>query len=710
MTSRRAFLQATSLTSAALLLDVGVEDVEASPATRFRPTAFLRIDADGATTLFVDKAEMGQGVRTSLAMILADELEADWSRVTIETAAPGPDFPDMHTAGSGSVSDGWRGLRAAGAAARAMLVAAAASQWRAPASECRAESGYVIHDRSKRRLGYGALVARAAALPVPRDAPLKKESEFRLVGTPQRRVDGPRIVTGAAVYAADVRIAGMKYATLVRCPVEGGTLRSWDGALAQLRPGVRGVVAIPNGVAVIADSTWAALKGREALRVEWDLGPNAAFSTAALREERLAAARRGGEIARDEGDVAAAFRGAARTVEAEYEDAYQAHAPVETLACLADVRADGCEVWVGTQSPNRARTIAAEAAGLPEDKVALHLTLLGGAFGRRIANDFVREAVAVSRAAKVPVQLLWTRADDMHHDYFHPAQTHVLRAALDAGGQLTGWRHSAADSSLTMFGAPDRKDPDTFQLWGAHDNPYAIPALRTDMTLFDSPVRTGAWRAVMYPPSVFARESFLDEIADASGRDPLELRRSLLSEPQFAEIPGGRPIDRHRLRRVLELAAEKAGWGTPLGPGRGRGIACNVYHRSTCVAQVAEVTAAGDALRVDRIVTAVDCGTVVNPLGAAGQVESAIAWGLTAALKSEITIANGRVEQASYRDFPVLRIDEMPRVETHFVHTPDAPARGLGEQCVPTVAPAVMSALFAATGRRVRRLPLRGSA
>jgi isoquinoline 1-oxidoreductase beta subunit len=367
-------------------------------------------------------------------------------------------------------------------------------------------------------------------------------------------------------------------------------------------------------------------------------------------------------------------------------------------------------VWVGTQSPNRAQKIAAEIAGLPEEKVTLHLTLLGGAFGRRIANDFVRESVEIAKAAKVPVQLLWTRADDTHHDFFHPAQTHVLRAALDAAGQLTGWRHSAADSSLTMFGEPDRKDPDTFQLWGAHDNPYAIPSLRMDLSLFDSPVRTGAWRAVMYPPSVFARESFLDEIAHASGRDPLELRRALLSEPQLAEIPGGRPIDRHRLRRVLEVAAEKAGWGTPLGAGRGRGIACNIYHRSTCVAQVAEVTAVGDSLRVDRIVTAVDCGTVVNPLGAAGQVESAIAWGLTAALKSEITIHDGRVEQSTYRDFPVLRIDEMPRVETHFVHTPDAPARGLGEQCVPTVAPAVMSALFAATGRRVRRLPLRGSA
>jgi isoquinoline 1-oxidoreductase subunit beta len=710
VTTRRAFLRTTSLTGAVLLLDIGKDAVAASPAASFTPIAHVRIDTDGTTTLFVDKVEMGQGVRTSLATILAEELDADWTRVRVETAQPGSAFPNMHTAGSGSVSDAWRGLRQAGASARAMLVAAAARTWRVPAASCRTEAGAVFHDASGRRLDYGRLSSRAAQVLVPAKAPLKTESEFRIVGRPRLRVDGPAIVTGTALYAADIRIPGLKFATLVRCPVEGGTLRSWDAAEARARPGVRGVLAISNGVAVVADCTWAALKGREALRVEWNPGRNAGFSTAALREERLAAARRGGTVARDDGDVAGAFKNAAQVLEAEYEDAYQAHASVETLACVADVSAERCEIWVGTQSPNRARSIAAEVCGLPEERVVVHVTLLGGAFGRRIANDFVREAVEIAKLVRSPVQLLWTRGDDTHHDYFHPAQNHVVRAALDATGALVGLQHSAADSSLTMFGEPDRNDPETFQHWGAHDNPYAIPALRTDLALFDSPVRTGAWRSVAYPPSVFARESFIDEIAHATRRDAVELRRGLLSEPRMAQIPGGRPLDRHRLRRVLEEAAERSGWGSPLPAGRGRGIACNAYHRSTCVAQAAEVTASLGQLRIDRIVSVVDCGTVVNPLGAAGQVESAIAWGLTAALKSEITIRNGRVEQSSYRDYPVLRIDEMPEVEVHFVHTPDAPARGLGEQCVPTVAPAVMNALFAATGRRVRRLPYRSIA
>jgi len=705
MSTRRGFLQTSALAGAALVVRVA-EAEGAANAAAFRPSARLRIDRDGRTTLVVDKSEMGQGARTALAMILADELGADWTRVEVQHAEPGPDFPEMHTSGSGSVIEAWEPLRRAAASARVRLVSAAAKGWKVVEAECRTENGFVEHPPTGRRRDFGELVAAAGALPDPKDPPLRDAKDRRIVGQPVKRVDGPRFVTGAAVYGADVRVPGMLFATIERSPVLGGRLKRFDGTRAKAVPGVRAVFEVSTGVAVVASDTWSALKGREALDASWDEGAHAAFSSESHGEALRSAARKGLRVARSEGDVDTALRGAARTLEAEYEYSFQAHASVETLACVADVRADRCLVWAGTQSPNRAQEIAAEVTGLPKEKVTVHVLLLGGAFGRRIAQDFVREAVEVSKAAKAPVQLLWTRPDDTHHDFFHPATAHFLRGGLDASGNPVAWSHSVADSYLTMFGPPNLDDPETFENWGAHDSPYAFPAFRTDYGFVDSPVPSGAWRSVAYPPSVFARESFVDEMAAAAGRDPLEFRRALLTEPRMLTL-NDQPYDRHRIRRVLDLAAEKGDWGRPLPKGRGRGLAVNMYHRRTCVAQVAEVTVEDGRPRVDRIVCVVDCGVVVNPLGARAQVESAVAWGLSAALKGRITFRNGRPEQSSYRDYPVLAFDEMPNVEVYFAPTEGEIPSGLGEQPVPTVAPAVTAAIFAATGKRIRRLPIR---
>jgi len=715
-TTRRQLLKMSAAGAAALGLRVPILSADEKNDPAFAPNGWVRVGRDGKVTLVVGRSEMGQGVRTSLAMILADELGADWSAVALEQASPGPGYEHLNTGGSGSVEDGWASLRRAGAAAREMLVAAAAARWKTEPSACRAEKGGVVHAPSGRRLSFGALASAAAALPVPKEPRLKERSELSLVGTPVRRVDGPAIVSGRARYGLDVRVPGMRFAAVARCPVPGGKAVRWDAARARAVPGVRGVHEVSTGIAVVADDTWAAFSGRDALAVEWDRGPNAALTTEDLwaRIDRAfdGPMRR---VTRQDGDAAAALAGAARRIRASYRDAFQAHASVEPQNTVASVAGGRCEIWSPTQNPQRVQKETAALLGIPAERVAVRVALIGGGFGRRLGADYATEAAEVSRAASAPVQVVWSRGDDFAGDFVHPGARADLEAGIDASGRVVAWRHRAATLHLSMFGPFDPKDIDEDSPWGGVDTPYAVPNLTVENNDVESPVRTGAWRSVFYPANVFARESFLDEVAAAVGQDPVALRRELLSTGE--PVADAKPwrLERRRLERVVALAAEKSGWGAPLaGPayaGRraGRGIACNIYHGRTCLAHVAEVSvgAAGD-VRVHRVVTAADCGIVVNPLGLAGQVESGVAWALSLALEGEVTYRGGAIEQGSYRDYAVLRYGDMPEVEVHTVDSDRAPS-GFGEQPVPPVAPAVANAIFAATGRRVRRLPIRAS-
>jgi isoquinoline 1-oxidoreductase subunit beta len=712
--TRRDFLKSGTIAGAALALRVplfAAERPRARGPGRFAPNQWVRIDSTGKVTLVVARSEMGQGVRTSLAMILAEELGAEWTGIAIEQASPGPDYEDMNTGGSDSVESSWAPLRKAGAAAREMLVAAAAREWRVEPDACRAERGAVVHAASARRLAFGALVPRAALLPVPRDPRLKDPKDFRIVGKRVPRIDGPAIVAGRSVYGLDVRVPGMLFAAIARCPVAGGKLARFDGAKARAVPGVRGVFEVSGGVAVVAEDTWAAIGGRDAIAAEWDEGRNAGLATAELVRLLDEGASAPGHVSRREGDPDRALAGAAARLSAVYRDGFFAHATVEPMNATARVGPRGCEIWAPTQNPQRARREAAKLLHMPPDRVAVHVTMIGGGFGRRLGADYAVEAVEVARKAGRPVQVVWSRGDDFLHDRLHPAGRVDLEAGLDASGRLVAWTHRFTTFHLSMFGAfdPLAVDSPDVSPWGGYDVPYDIPNLRAEWKDLESPVETGAWRAVFYPPNVFARESFLDEIAHRAGKDPLELRRELLGSGDFAFA--SRRVARAPLAAVLDLAAEKAGWGTPLperrGRRSGRGLACNVYHGRTRLAHVAEVSVGPEGdVRVHRIVTAVDCGTVVNRLGLEGQVESGIAWGLSYALKGEITIAAGRVEQTNYREFPVLSIAEMPDVEVHVVET-DRPPSGFGEMPVPPVAPAVANAIFAATGTRVRRVPIR---
>ncbi len=728
MTDRRTFLKLMAAGSGALLIGVDLACASGGGSdaggTSFEPSAWLRVDGDGSVLIRVGKSEMGQGVRTSLPMVVAEEMDADFDRVRIEQASPGPDFTNLGTGGSYSLMGSWDALRHAGALARVLLVAAAAARWDVPPGSCRTEAGAVIHPPSGRRLSYGELAGEAAGRPVPEEVPLKPRSAYTLIGTPRGRIDAPDIVAGRTRYGLDVRVPGMLYAAVARSPALGGTVASVDEAGARRVPGVRDVVRIDAGVAVVGESTWAALRGRDALRVTWSRGPGGDFDTDAHREALRRAVGSPGVTIRRDGRGRDGFAGAARTVEAEYEYPFEAHAPLEPMNATAHLKADGtCEVWSPSQTPNTVQAAAAKLLGIPKERVAVHVTLIGGGFGRRLNWDFDTEALQLAAALPdTPVQVVWSREDDMRYGHFQAASAHRLRAGLDAAGRVTVWEHREASSMHNTRGADpskiDTSDPDRVRgsAWSVYDTPYHVPDFEATYRHVPVPVKIGPWRAVFSPPAVFARECFVDEVAGAAGRDPIELRLAMLGAgpgpvPPTYEIED-EVIDRGRLRAVIERVRDASGWDAPVPAGHALGMAANFFHTETHIAYVVEVSLRPEApegslpFRVHRVVCALDCGLLVNPLGARQQVESGVIWSLSN-MKTEMTWRDGVPRQATYGDFRVVMLDEAPdRVETHFVDSGRDAPNGLGEPVVCPVAPAVANALYRLTGRRIRRLPV----
>jgi isoquinoline 1-oxidoreductase beta subunit len=710
---RRDFLKISVAASGGLLIGfqfpgigtraAGQSVPEPASANTFMPNAFVRIGTDERVTVIVNHSEMGQGVYTSLPMLLADELDADWTKVGFEPAPVDPKynhpaFGIQMTGGSSSVYSGLQQFREAGAAARAMLVAAAAQQWNVAASDCRTESGAVLNGSKK--LTYGQLVGAAAKLTPPAQVQLKDPKNFNLIGKPLKRLDTPEKLNGGAVFGIDVKLPGMLTAVIARPPIFGAKMKSFDDSRARSMPGVRKIVAIPAGVAVIADTFWQAKTARDALRVDWDEGSMQNFSTSEMMQQFRERAKTQGTSVRKDGDATAALASAAKKIDAVYEVPYLSHLMMEPLNCAVDLRADSCEVWTGSQFQTIDRANAAKIAGLPPEKVQLHTTFLGGGFGRRAnpQSDFVVEAVYVAKAAGVPVKVIWTREDDMNGGWYRPAFLHAIEGGVDASGNAVSWRSRLVGQSImagTPFAAMMMKggyDPASVE--GVDDLPYEIPNLTVESHQAEIGVPVQWLRSVGHSHTAFATECFMDELAGAAGKNPYQFRRALLQKHP-------------RHLGVLDLAAQKAGWDKPLPKGMGRGIAVHFAFESYS-AHVAEVSVEDGNVRVHRMVCAIDCGQYVNPGIIAAQTEGAAIFGASAALFQELTFEKGRLQQTNFNTFPVMRMNECPEIEIHIVENHEK-AGGIGEPGVPCAAPAIANAVFAATGKRIRRLPIRMS-
>ena len=715
---RRTFLKASVAAGGGLIISfyspgtARLAEVAAAPT---KLNSFLKIGADGKITFFCGQVEMGQGAHNALAMLIAEELEVDFANVHIEQGGMDPAFGNPRysgfkavggfqaTGGSSSVRNVGVPVRRAGAAARYMLTAAAAEKMKVSPAECAAEKGWVIHPPSGKKVSYGAVASEAAKITPPPEPMLKQPGQLKIIGKSTKRQDIPLKVNGRAIYGIDVKRPGLLTAVVARPPVLGGKVRNFNAGRAMKIKGVKKVVQVSSGVAVVADSFWPAKQRRDALDITWDEGPMAQVSSPDLYRSWAELAK--GSTAAERlkvGDVDKALDSGTNRVESVYEVPFLAHACMEPMNATAHFKGDSVEIWAPTQAQSWNQQWVSQLTGLPPSAITIHTSYLGGGFGRRLESDYVVEAVEISRAAgNAPVKVVWTREDDTKHSPYRPASHNVLTAALDSSGMPIAWRHRIVGASILQyfktFGHLLRKDGlDPTSVQGAADYfPYDIANVTVDYVNNNPGVPAGFWRSVGNSQNGFIMESFIDELAHAAGKDPYQYRRQLMSKPLAARLLG-----------VLDLVAEKAGWGKPLPAGVHRGIAAHFAYGGYC-AQVAEVSVAKDGLvKVDRVVAAIDCGWVVNPDTIVAQIESGIVYGLTAALYNEITIKNGRVEQSNFNDYPMLRMSEMPKVEVHILEG-QGDQGGIGEPGTPPIAPAVCNAIFAATGKRIRKLPIK---
>ncbi|HEY1949157.1 MAG TPA: molybdopterin cofactor-binding domain-containing protein [Bryobacteraceae bacterium] len=700
---------------AALLLSFCLPARGRAESKNVELNAWVRITPDNRITVFTEVPEMGQGTRTAGVMMLADELEVEWTSIHWEQAPTNPQiYKHLTTGGSGGLAATWLPMRKAGAQARELLLTAAARQWAVDKKDCHAENGAIVHAPTNRRSSYGELIETAATLPVVNleQVPLKDPKNFRFIGKPVGRVDTPSKVDGSAIFGLDVRVPGMLFAVIARCPHFGGKLATFDGSDAKAVPGVKAVFEVPpigyvpaiernlnvaGGVAVVANSTWAAIQGRKALNITWDKGPGGQESTATLQQQfREKAGGPPTVVSADHGDVAETLRNAARKIEADYEMPFQAHAPMEPMNTTAHVREDGhIEVWSPTQGADLAQRTIAHVAGVTPENVIVHMTFSGGSFGRRYQWDYLAESYQVAKEMKVPVQLMWTREDDMQHDFYLQYSYQHLEGAVDSEGNIIAWSHRILSTPIrAVFDSPELLRDPKHGAEGVDSIPYEARDYRFDYVPAVSVVPRAWWRSVSSPFQVFAVECFVDELAHAAGQDPYEFRLRHLRADQSSKF-----------RAVLQLAAEKSDWGKPLAANHGRGIACCRFG-DTYVAHVAEVSVNNGALRVHRVTSAVDCGLAVNPDSVRAQIEGGVDYALTPVLSGEITVKEGAVEQSNFDKYQVLRMKDAPDIEVHLVPGGSDPHGGVGEGGVPPLAPAVANAIFAATGKRVRRLPI----
>jgi isoquinoline 1-oxidoreductase subunit beta len=701
--TRRQFLHTGAIVGGGFLVGVFVPGLSRISRVRadegmFQPNAFIRITPDDRITVFVGMSEMGQGVLTALPQIIAEELEVDWAQVRVEQAPTDPAyanpvFGSQSTGGSSSVTGHWLPLRKAGATAREILISAAAASWQVDRSSCRAVNGAVLHENGD-KLSYGQLVARAASVPVPSEVPLKDPADFKIVGVGHRRLDTPQKINGTAQYGLDVRLPGMLTAVVCRAPTVGAKVKSFNADKTLAVAGVKHVLQIGSGVAVVGDGYWLARQGRDALQVQWESGANAPLSSDSIRAAMLQRLEQPGLVARNDGDVAGAQP--VRSLDALYETPYLAHACMEPMNCTAWLQPGGLEVWASTQAPGPNRAVLAKLLGIDPKSVRVHTMLLGGGFGRRAVQDFAIDAAEITRAVGAPVKVIYTREDDMRAQYYRPAAAVRISAGLDSSGNPLLLQASVACSSIGQaVGMSKAGEVDPLAVEGLRDWPYETPNVRVEWTQYEAGIGVWFWRSVGNSYNVFFAESFVDELAHAAGKDSYAYRRALL-------------LQQPRHLAVLDLAAEKAGWGQALPPGRARGIAVAKCFGSY-VAEVVEVSLKKNhEPRVHRVVCAVDCGRIINPQIVRRQIESAVIFGLSAALHGRITLKDGAIEQGNFDTYPVVRITEAPRIEVHLVSSTEPPT-GIGEPGTPPLAPAVANALFVLTGKRLRSLPIQAA-